>query len=69
MNDWIYHMGICPLDTKVRLLSADNNPYFQQMEFVGTITLINGVYLMQGKCYEGDPNAFYRSEIIAWKEY
>lgn len=35
------------------------------MEFIGTITLINGVYLMQGECYEGDSNAFYRSEIIA----
>ena len=38
MNDWNYDIDSCPLDTKVRLLSADNCFLLPQMEFVGTLT-------------------------------
>lgn len=60
-------MDECPLDTKVKLLSANDFPILPQMEYIGTITF-NGRYKCRGECYEGDPEYFYRSAIIAWKE-
>lgn len=68
MNDWNYDIDSCPLDTKVRLLSADNCFLLPQMEFVGTLT-DNGRFITRGKCYEGDPDYFYRSAIVEWKPY
>lgn len=39
-----------------------------QREYVGTITLSkNKKYKTKGECYEGDPDYFYRSKIVAWK--
>lgn len=67
MSDWNYNMNECPLNTKVRLLSADDCPILPQMEFIGTITF-NGIYKCNLECDEGDPEYFYRSRIIAWKE-
>lgn len=68
MSGWNYDIDSCPLNTKVRLLSADNCLLLPQMEFVGTLT-DNGRFITRGKCYEGDPDYFYRSVIVAWKPY
>lgn len=67
-REWNYDMESCPLDKKVRLLSANDCFLLPQMEYVGTITF-NGVYKTRGECYEGDPDYFYRSAIVAWREY
>lgn len=66
--DWDYDMESCPLDTKVRLLSSDDCLLLPQREYIGTITF-NGRFKTRGECYGGDPNYFYRSAIVAWKEY
>ena len=66
--DWNYDMDACPLDTKVRLLSESDFPLLPQAEYVGTITH-NGRFRTRGKYYEGDPDCFYRSAIVAWKPY
>ena len=68
MSDWNYDIDSCPLDTKVRLLSADDCFLLPQMEFVGTLT-DNGRFITRGKCYEGDLDYFYRSAIVAWKPH
>lgn len=61
-------MDSCPLDTKVRLLSSDDCLLLPQREYVGTITLHKSKkYKTKGECYEGDPDYFYRSKIVAWK--
>ena len=65
--DWNYDMDSCPLDTKVCLLSGDGNILLPQQEFIGTIT-DNGRFRTRGECYSGDPDYFYRSAIVAWKE-
>ena len=65
--DWNYDMESCPLDTKVCLLSGGDNLLLPQQEFIGTITH-NGRFRTRGECYSGDPDYFYRSAIIAWKE-
>lgn len=65
--DWNYDMDSCPLDTKVCLLSGDGNLLLPQQEFIGTIT-DNGRFRTRGECYSGDPDYFYRSAIVAWKE-
>ena len=65
---WNYDMESCPLDTKVRLLSSDDCLLLPQKEYVGTIAF-NGRYRERGECYDGDPEYFYRSAIVAWKEY
>jgi len=65
---WNYDMESCPLDRKVFLLSANDFPLLPQMEFVGTITF-NGRFKARGECFEGEPDYFYRSEIVAWKEF
>ena len=69
MSDWNYDMESCPLDTKVRLLSSnDGFILLPQREYIGTITH-NGRFRTRGECYEGDPDYFYRSAIVAWKPY
>lgn len=65
--EWNYNMESCPLDTRVCLLSSDDCLLLPQKEFVGTITF-NGSYLTRGECFKGDPDYFYRSAIVAWKE-
>ena len=65
---WNYDMDSCPLDTKVYLLSSTDCPLLPQMEYVGTITF-NGRFKTNGKCYRGDFDYFYRSAIVAWREY
>lgn len=67
-TEWNYDMESCPLDTKVCLLSSDDSLLLPQREYVGTITF-NGRFKTRGECYEGDPDYFYRSAIVAWKEY
>lgn len=37
---WNYDMDSCPLDTKVYLLSSNDCPLLPQMEYVGTIPLM-----------------------------
>lgn len=65
---WNYEIENCPLDTKVCLLSEGGNLLLPQREFVGTLTH-NGRFVTRGKCFEGDPDYFYRSKIVAWKEF
>lgn len=68
-NEWNYDMDSCPLDTKVCLLSSDKGFIFlPQREYVGTLTF-NGRFVTRGELYEGDPDLFYRSAIVAWKPY
>ncbi len=64
--DWNYDIESCPLDTKVCLLSAEC-PLLPQMEYIGTITF-NGRFKVKGECFSGDPDCFYRSAIVAWKQ-
>lgn len=66
MLNWNYNMEECPLDTKVKLLSANDFPVLPQQEFIGTV-VFNGRFRTRGECYKGDPDYFYRSAIIAWK--
>ena len=67
-DGWNYNMDECPIDTCVHLLSDNKDILLPQMDFVGTITMdINKGYKTRGMCYWGDPDCFYRSEIIAWK--
>nr|DAM43377.1 MAG TPA: hypothetical protein [Caudoviricetes sp.] len=66
--DWNYDMDSCPLDTKVFLLSANDNLLLPQREFVGTLTR-KGHSVRRDKCFSGDPEYFYRSKIVAWKKY
>nr|DAE80104.1 MAG TPA: hypothetical protein [Caudoviricetes sp.] len=66
--DWNYDMDSCPLDTKVFLLSANDNLLLPQREFVGTL-MRKGHSVTRGKCFSGDPEYFYRSKIVAWKKY
>ncbi len=66
--DWNYDMDSCPLDTKVFLLSANDNLLLPQREFVGTLTR-KGHSVTRGKCFSGDPEYFYRSKIVAWEKY
>ncbi len=66
MNEWNYDLESCPLNTKVQLLSASDCLLLPQMKFVGTI-ISNGRFKTRGECFEGNPEYFYRSEIIAWK--
>lgn len=66
--DWNYDMESCPLDTVVRLLSANDCLCYPQKEFVGTITFNRG-QRHRGECYKGDKDYFYRSAIVAWKMY
>lgn len=69
-DGWNYNMDECPLDTCVHLLSDNKDILLPQMDFVGTITMdINKGYKTRGMCYWGDPDCFYRSEIIAWKPF
>jgi hypothetical protein len=63
---WIYDIDSCPLDTKVLLLSANDNALLPRAEYVGTITF-NGRFKTRGECFVGDPDYFYRSKIVAWK--
>ena len=65
-NGWIYDMENCPLDTKIYLLSANDSPVLPQQVFVGTVTK-DGSYKSVGECFQGDPDYFYRSKIIAWQ--
>ena len=65
---WNYDMKRCPLNTKVYLLSSNDCPLLPQMEYVGTI-IFNGRFKTVGKCYKGDPDYFYRSAMVAWREY
>lgn len=68
MKDWNYDMYSCPLDTKVHLLSADDFLLLPKMEYIGTLTF-NGNFITRGELYKGDPDLFYRSAIVAWREY
>lgn len=61
---WSYDMNICPLNTKIRLLSSDDCLLLPQREYIGEI-VDNGEYRTRGKLYSGDPDCFYRSAIIA----
>lgn len=63
---WNNNIEACPLNTRVCLLSAGNSFLFPQQEFIGTLTF-NGKFITRGECYNGNPDYFYRSKIIAWK--
>ena len=65
--DWNYNLNETPLNVPVKLLSADDCLLLPQREYIGTI-VDNGRYLTRGECIKGDPDYFYRSAIVAWKE-
>lgn len=66
--DWNYNMDEAPLNTPLRLLSSDDCLLLPQHEYIGTITTHEGgEYLTRGECIEGNPEYFYRSKIIGWK--
>lgn len=44
---WNYDMDSCPLDTKVYLLSSNDCPLLPQMEYVGTIPLMEDLRWME----------------------
>lgn len=49
----------CPLDTPVWLIDHQHRLY------IGTIVEKDGK-MCRGECIEGDPEYFYRNELIAW---
>lgn len=67
-NGWNYDLDSCPLDTKVYLLSKDDFPILPQQVFVGTVAY-RGSFRRKGECFSGNPDYFYRSEMVAWKPY
>ena len=66
--EWNYNLNEAPIDTPIQLLSRNDSPILPQQEFVGTITYGHRNELVKGECLVGNPDYFYRSAIIAWKE-
>lgn len=66
--EWNYNLNEAPIDTPIQLLSRDDSPILPQQEFVGTITYGHKNELTRGKCLVGDPDYFYRSAMVAWKD-
>ena len=66
--DWNYDLNKCPKDPPVWLLSDDDFPVLPQNEYLGTIIDSKQGYLTKGECFYGDPDYFYISKIIAWRE-
>ena len=65
---WIYDIQSCPINKRVHFLCGFNG--VPQYEIVGTLTTnpYNGT-IIRGECLEGDPNIFYKTELIAWGRY
>lgn len=66
VTEWNYNLNEAPLNTPIKLLSADDL-VLPQREYIGTI-IDNEKGLIRGECIEGDSDFFYRSAIVAWKE-
>lgn len=66
--EWNYNLNEAPIDTPIQLLSRDDSPMFPQQVFVGTLEYGHTNELIRGKCLVGDPDYFYRSAMVAWKE-
>lgn len=66
--EWNYNLNEAPIDTPIQLLSRNDSPILPPQEFVGTITYGRKDELTRGKCLVGDPDYFYRSAMVAWKE-
>ena len=72
--EWNYNLYEAPIDTPIQLLSKDDSPILPQQKFVGTLTYgyvseKSRGDLVRGECLIGDPEYFYRSAIVAWKEW
>ena len=67
--EWNYNLNEAPIDTPIQLLSANDCLLLPQRIFVGTITYGRKNELTRGECLVGDPDYFYRSAIVAWKEW
>lgn len=66
--EWNYNLNEAPIDMPIQLLSRNDSPILPQQEFVGTITYGHKNELTRGKCLVGNPDYFYRSAMVAWKE-
>ena len=61
--EWNYDMDVCPLDTRVELLSGNKRNTFE-----GTITMSHdGKDRVKGKVFVGDVDYFCKLELIAWR--
>lgn len=65
--EWNYNLNEAPIDTPIQLLSADDCLLLPQKIFIGTITYNHKGELTRGECLVGEPDYFYRSEIVAWR--
>lgn len=67
---WRSDIENCPLNKRVHFLCDYSRLPTTLHEIVGTLTTnpYNGT-IIRGECLEGDPNIFYKSEIIMWACY
>ena len=65
--EWNYNLNEAPIDTPIQLLSANDCILLPQKIFIGTITYNHKGELTRGECLVGEPDYFYRSEIVAWR--
>ena len=64
---WRKNITICPINKRVHFLCELGSGLY---EIVGTLTLNPyNATVIRGECIEGDPDIFYRSDIIGWAEY
>ena len=69
-KEWNYDIGSVPHDTPVELLSSDDCLLLPQRKYVGTVIRCkreDGTFDALGECIEGDPDYFFRSQMIAWR--
>ena len=69
-REWNYDIGSVPHDIPVELLSSDDCFLLPQRKYVGTIIRCKreGVtFDALGECIEGDPDYFFRSQMVAWR--
>jgi len=66
-NSWNYNLEEAPLDTPIELLSSNDCFLLPQMKYIGTIISNGRGDRVRGNCIEGDPDYFYRSDLIAWR--
>ena len=64
---WRRDIMNCPINKRVHFLCELGNGLY---EIIGTLTYNPyRATIIRGECIEGDPDIFYRSEIVAWATY
>lgn len=67
---WRNDLQNCPINKRVHFLCDYSGTGATLFEFVGTLTLNQYTgQVTRGECLEGNPDIFYRSNILYWAEY